>query len=239
MKGIRLRGQSGLAWCAIAVACLLLATGSAGADDTIVVTNFTSDKLVDSAPAGWKLEQKGGTLNLAVEKRDDTFVLHLKSDSTSSYGIAREIEIKAETYPFLAWKWKVEKLPAGGDVRSAGTDDQAVQVYVLFEETGWPAKLKTPIVAYIWDNECPKGTVVTSPQPFAEKVRYVVLRDKTDRLGTWFTEKRNVFDDYMKLFPDIDGGKPRNIKAISLYINSQHTKSEAESYIGEMYFSKD
>ena len=87
--------------------------------------------------------------------------------------------------------------------------------------------------------ECPKDTFVTSAQPLAGKVRYVVLRNKNDALETWFGEKRNLEEDYRKLFPDIDGGQPRDVKGISFYINSQNTKSEAESYLYNVHFSRD
>ncbi|MBW2600265.1 MAG: DUF3047 domain-containing protein, partial [Deltaproteobacteria bacterium] len=114
-----------------------------------------------------------------------------------------------------------------------------IQIYVAFKPTGWPAKLKTPTIGYIWGVECPKDTVVTSQQPFAGKVRYIVIRNKSDTLNKWYQEKRNLEEDYKKLFPDIDGGQPRDIEGISFYINSQHTKSEAESYIYNVRFSRD
>ncbi|TFG93359.1 MAG: DUF3047 domain-containing protein, partial [Syntrophobacterales bacterium] len=146
---------------------------------------------------------------------------------------------KAGKYPFLSWKWKVGRLPDGGDVRKSATDDQAIQIYVAFKPTGWPEKLNTPVIGYIWGVECPKGSMITSDQLFADKVRYVVLRNKEDTLNTWFGEKRNLEEDYKKLFPDIDNGQPRDIKGISFYINSQNTKSAAESYIYDVRFSRD
>jgi len=147
--------------------------------------------------------------------------------------------VKTGEYTFLSWKWKVARLPVEADVRNAGTDDQAVQIYVAFKPTGWPAKLKTPTIGYIWGVECPKDTVVTSPQPLADKVRYIVIRNKSDTLNEWYQEKRNLEEDYKKLFPDIDNGQLRDIEGISFYINSQHTKSEAESYIYDVRFSRD
>lgn len=229
--------------CGIVTLCmitrLVLSGVSAMAEgDTVPVTAFTSGKLEKGAPQGWELKKSKGTPDFALEKTESGYVLHLKSDSSTSYGIAKELKLSQGEYPFLNWKWRVDKLPAGGDVRKSDTDDQAIQIYVAFEETGWPAKLKTPLVGYIWDNECPKGTTVTSTQPLADKVRYIVIRDKTDTRGEWYTEKRNIFDDYKTLFPDIDGGAPRDIKGISVYINSQHTKSEAESYLADVFFSK-
>ena len=207
--------------------------------DTVVITDFTSDELRRGAPPGWELKKSKGTPDLAIKKTDQGYVLHLKSDRSTSYGIAKELKMPKGVYPFLNWKWKVVKLPAGGDVRKTDTDDQAIQIYIAFEATGWPARLNTPIIGYIWDNECPKGTMVTSSRPLADKVRYIVIRDKTDTLEEWYAEKRNVFDDYKMLFPDIDGGALRNIHGISVYINSQHTKSEAESCLADVFFSKD
>ncbi len=215
-----------------------VSTLSAG-ENTVMVAGFNSGKMKDGAPVGWKLDDKKGTPDLELGKEDGKYTLHLKSDSESSFGIKKDIKLKKGEYPFLNWKWKVCKLPVGGDVRKSDTDDQAIQIYIAFRETGWPAKLKTPVIGYIWSNECPRETMVTSSQPFAGKVRYIVIRDKNDKLGDWHTEKRNIYEDFRKLFPDIDGGTPRDVKGIAFFINSQHTKSEAESYIYDVYFSED
>ncbi len=210
-----------------------------GGDDTLVIAGFNSGEMKDGAPVEWELVKKNGTPVIKLEKVGDKFCLHMTSDSKSSFGIKKEIKVNASKYPFLNWKWKVVKLPKGGDVRKADTDDQAIQIYVGFKATGWPAKLNTPLIGYIWDNEAPKDAVVTSPQPLSGKVRYIVLRNKSDELEKWYEEKRNIAEDYKKLFPDIEGGKLRNVEGISFYINSQHTETEGESCLYDIYFSKD
>jgi len=211
----------------------------AGGDNSLAVAGFDSEKMEKGAPSGWELVDKKGASDLVLESVDDKYALRMKSDRESSFGIKKEMDVKIKEYPFLNWEWKVARLPVGADVREADTDDQAIQIYIAFKPTGWPAKLKTPTIGYIWDTECPKDTVVTSQQPFASKVRYIVLRNKSDTLNEWYQEKRNLEEDYKKLFPDIDGGQPRDIEGISFYINSQHTKSEAESYIYDVRFSRD
>ncbi len=203
----------------------------------IPVAGFDSDKIKGGGPAGWELEKNKGVPDLKLEKEGDRFVLHLISDKSSSYGVKKEIKIDPVRYPFLNWKWKATKLPLGGDVRDKDKDDQVMQIYVAFEATGWPAKFNTPVIGYIWDNEAPKEAVVRSRQAFAGKVRYIVLRDKTDTLNEWYSEKINIGEDYKRLFYDIDDGKVRKIEGISIFINSQHTKSEAESYIYDIFFS--
>ncbi|MCK4534667.1 MAG: DUF3047 domain-containing protein [Syntrophobacterales bacterium] len=210
----------------------------AGGNGGLIVAGFDSGKMEKGAPSGWELIEKDGTVNLDLERKGNRYVLHMKSDSESSFGIKKEMDVKIKEYPFLNWEWKVARLPAGADAREDGTDDQAIQIYVAFKPNGWPAELNTPTIGYIWGVECPKDTVVTSRQPLAGKVRYIVLRNKSDKLDKWYYEKRNLEEDYEKLFPDINNGKPRNIGGISFYINSQHTKSEAESYIYNVRFSR-
>ena len=211
----------------------------AGGDNRLNIAGFDSDKIENGAPSGWELVEKKGVPNLVLERVNNRFALHMKSNSESSFGIKKEMDVTIQEYPFLNWEWKVAKLPVGADVREADTDDQAIQIYIAFKPTGWPAKLKTPTIGYIWGVECPKDTVVTSPQPLADKVRYIVIRNKSDTLNEWYQEKRNLEEDYKKLFPDIDNGQLRDIEGISFYINSQHTKSEAESYIYDVRFSRD
>ena len=210
----------------------------AGGNGGLIVAGFDLGKMEKGAPSGWELIEKNGTVDLDLERKGNRYVLHMKSNSESSFGIKKEMDVKIGEYPFLNWEWKVARLPAGADAREADTDDQAVQIYVVFKPTGWPAELNTPTIGYIWGVECPKDTVVASQQPFASKVRYIVLRNKGDNLDKWYYEKRNLEEDYKKLFPDINNGNPRNIGGISFYINSQHTKSEAESYIYNVRFSR-
>ena len=225
--------------CIITAALVLSGAGMAAVSAGLTVAGFDSGEMKRGAPSGWELVKKDGTPNLTLEKKEAKYVLHMKSDSRSSFGIQKDLDLGTEKYPFLSWEWKVTRLPRGADVRAAATDDQAIQIYVAFEPTARPAKFNTPVIGYIWGGECPKDTFVTSSQPFAGKVRYVVLRNKEDALDTWYSEKRNIEEDYRKMFHDIDGGQPRDIKGISFYINSQKTKSEAESYIYNVRFSRE
>jgi hypothetical protein len=65
-----------------------------------------------------------------------------------------------------------------------------------------------------------------------------VLRNKMDAMGHWQPEKRNLYEDYKMLFKDIHGGEPQGpIQSLLVFINTHHTKSDAEGCIGDMYFS--
>jgi hypothetical protein len=207
--------------------------------EQIAVTQFAMERSIKDVPEGWEVKKIKGMPNLRLIKEGNNVYLRLKSDGRSSYGITKDLKVDIKKYPFLYWKWKVTQLPRGGDIRKAQTDDQAIQLYVAFTATGWPVKFNTPVVGYIWDSEAPKGLMSRSPQPLMGKVRYIVLRNKTDKLGKWYEEKRNIYEDYKKLFGDINKGEPKGMtQGISIYINSQHTESQAESFIGEVYFAR-
>ena len=207
---------------------------------TLPVTRFTLSDVLNEVPAGWSLDKKTGKPSLEIRKENDLFYLHLFSPGNSAFGVRKEFRVDVKKYPVLCWRWKANKLPQGGDVRKAHTDDQALQLYVAFKATGFPRMTHTPVIGYIWDNESPKGWSGRSPHLGGDKLRYIVLRNRTDQLGQWYTERRNLYEDYKMLFGDIKGGEPQGLTTgLQIHINSQRTKSPADSLIGEIYFSAD
>ncbi len=205
----------------------------------IPVAKFTTSAMPGGIPDGWKLEKKTGSPLMNMEKDGDGLYLHLISRGDSSFGVRKEARVDVKKYPVLYWRWKVTKLPKGGDVRKTSTDDQALQVYVAFKESGFMG-MNTPVIGYIWDNDAPKGWSGRSPHTGGDKLRYIVLRNKTDNVGQWYTERRNVYQDYKALFADVNGGEPQGATTgMQIYINSQRTKSPAESMIGDVYFSNE
>lgn len=213
------------------------ASAAAPERETIPAAHFASSELVQGVPPGWAIDRKAGTVDLRLEKAGENLVVRLVSDRNSSFGIKRELRVDLKEYPFLNWRWKAVRLPRGGDVRKAATDDQAVQLYVAFPSTGFPSALNTPIIGYIWDNEAPRGWTGRSDQIGGGKLRYVVVRNKTDLVGEWHAESRNIYEDFRKLFRDLKGVETVT-HGIQFHINSQYTKSEAEAFIGDVFFSR-
>ncbi len=185
-----------------------------------VVVNFGEEK--HPLPQGWKLSEKQGKADLTLVPDGGTQALKLRSDS-ASFSLNKDLGIDLTKTPYLEWQWKVTELPKGGDFRQSETDDQAAQLYVVLH---W-GTFKKEAIAYIWDTTAPVGTIekISPSVPFL-KIHAVVVRSGDQDLGKWVTETRNVVEDYEKLFRS----KPKNVEGIRIQINSQHTKSEAESY---------
>jgi hypothetical protein len=193
------------------------------AGDNVVIADFAGPAGTSGAPAGWELKEKNGKADFAVVKDGDIVAGRFRSANTS-FSLQKEVKVDLKQFPLLTWKWKVTRLPAGGDFRKSKTDDQAAQLFVAFS--------KFKAIVYIWDTTAPAGLMEkTSPAPFMT-VTVVVLRSGPAELGKWIVETRNVYDDYIKIF----GSAPPAVNGIRLQINSQHTGNSAESYFADVMF---
>ncbi len=195
------------------------------ADDRIVIADFSSRIGSPGVPAGWQLKEKSGKADFAVVKDGDIAAGRFRSANTS-FSLEKEVNVDLKQFPLLTWKWKVTKLPKGGDFRKSKTDDQAAQLFVAFS--------KTKAIVYIWDTTAPAGLIEdTTPVPFMT-VKVVVQRSGHTELGKWITETRNVYDDYKKLY----GAEPPAVNGIRLQSNSQHTGTSGEGYFADVMFKR-
>ena len=130
--------------------------------------------------------------------------------------------------PILEWTWKATVLPTGGDLRRKETTDMAAQLYLVWPR--FPALLRSRIIGYVWDAATPATTIVKSQK--TGTVTFVVMRSGLGDLGKWVTERRNVAEDYAKIF----GEFPDDPSAITISIDSNDTHSMAESFMGPIVF---
>ena len=182
-------------------------------------------------PEGWKGQTWGSPkYDFRVVSQGGRKVIHLKSQDDSST-ITKEIKVDVKRYPILKWSWQAVALPKGGDARTAATDDQAVQLYVTFPR--FPSQVRSRIISYLWDTSAPAGAIFKSEK--TGLVTYVVVRSGAADLGKWMTESRNVLEDYQKIYGEAPG---EDVGAVSISIDSNDTRSSAESYVGEILFRK-
>jgi len=218
----------------VTLALSLLIAVTAWAADLVVVEDWT--KLAAGAkgiPDGWKGGQTWGfpKHDFTIVDNDGRRVLHLRSkDETSTVSQDIKGKVKLKETPILEWSWKVVTLPKGADSRSKHTDDQAAQLYVAWPR--FPQTVRSRIIGYIWDTTAPQGLVVESEK--TSTVTYVVVRSGPGELGKWLTERRNVVEDYRKIY----GEEPDNPGAVSIAIDSDDTHSTAEALFGAIVFRK-
>lgn len=207
------------------LAVALIFAAPAWAEDRVVIADFSSSVDAAGVPFGWQIKEKSGKSDFAVIREEGIFAARLRSADTS-FSLQKEVHVDVKLFPMLTWKWKVTKLPEGGDFRQSSTDDQAAQLFLAFS--------KTRAIVYIWDTTALQGTTGNAAAPFFMSIKTVVVRSGRTGTGTWITETRNVYDDYHRLF----GEEPTAVSGVRIQINSQHTGTSAESYFAEVVFKK-
>ena len=212
---------------------VLLVAVAAWAADSVVVADWKKSPVgTKGIPEGWKGGDWGSPrYDLQIVEIDGHRVLHLKSDGDSST-ISREIKgmVDLKQTPILEWRWKITRLPRGGDARKSATDDEAGQIYVTWPR--FPEALRSRIIGYIWDTSAPVGSIFKSEK--TGTVQYVVVESGGAKLGQWVTERRNVVDDFKKIYSEESG----NPGALSISIDSDDTKSSAEAFVGTVLFRR-
>lgn len=203
--------------------------------ERVVVTDFDlspAHKNSTQLPKGWALKVWHGRadIRLIQDENRHARVLRLRSDK-ASVSIYREMKLDLKKFPVLSWKWKVTKLPEGADARNVESDDQAAGVYVVFPR--FPSFINSQFIGYVWETSVPEGTILRSRKN--PMVHYIIVRSGVDDLDKWITEKRNVMDDYRRVFST---AAPK-VGGIALMIDTDDTHSDAESYFASVEFKGD
>jgi hypothetical protein len=225
-----MRGRSSVRIVALVGA---LVASAAMAADVVVIEDWSAAPVGHKGvPPDWAKQGWGHpAYDFTVIEQDGQRVLHLKSagDSSNANKDLRGTVRIAET-PVLEWTWKVVALPKGADARRAETDDEAAQLYVVWPR--FPQAVRSQIIGYIWDTKAPTGSIIKSKK--SGTVTYVVVRSGSADLGKWITERRNIREDFKRIY----GEEPDDPGGVSFGIDSDDVKGTAESYLGRILFRK-
>lgn len=127
--------------------------------------------------------------------------------------------------PIMRWKWKVTKLPKGGDARDLEKDDQAIGLYVGY------GRVFRKSVSYRWETDTPVGAEGNATYARVVSVRWHCIRNKETPLGQWFVDERNLAEDFKKDYGEI----PTDV-VLTVSINSEYTQTDAEAYLDYVEF---
>jgi hypothetical protein len=225
-----MRGWSSIRIVAFASA---LVAAAALAADIVVIEDWSAAPVGHKGvPPHWAKQGWGHpAYDFTVVEQDGQRMLHLKSAGDSS-NINKDIRgmVRLAETPILEWAWKVVALPKGADARRAETDDEAAQLYVVWSR--FPQAVRSEIIGYIWDTTAPAGSIFKSKK--SGTVTYVVVRSGSANLGKWVTERRNVREDFKRIY----GEEPDDPGGVSFGIDSDDVKGTAESYLGRILFRK-
>lgn len=224
----------------------------AGADGVIEVGKFSTEPEGSAIPTGWKpltFKKIERHTRYQVVKDGDRVAVKATSEAASA-GLTREIRINPKEYPIVQWSWKVINVFKKGDVSKKEGDDYPARLYITFEyDAGRVGILKKaqyeavrllygqypPLGAinYIWESKAPVGTM--QPNTYTDQVIMFVVESGKDKLNTWVTEERNVYEDYKKAF----GEEPPLISGVAIMTDTDNTQETGEAYYGDILFKKE
>ena len=207
------------------IATVLLVFSCESGSESLMVASFESGDL-----SGWEEKEFKGKTDYSIAYVEARKVLVAKSSASAS-AMFREIEIDLEKTPWLNWTWRIEDTLGAIDEKSKEGDDYPARVYVVI--SGGIFFWKTRALNYVWSNNQPVGSYW--PNAYTSNAVMLAVESGRKNLGKWLYNKRNVREDLRKLF----GKEIRYIDAVAIMTDTDNAGGKAESYYGDIYFTKE
>jgi hypothetical protein len=189
----------------------------------ITVGDFSSGSL-----QGWEEKEFLGNTKYTLVDSGSGGVLKATSSGSAS-GLFLEREIDLRRTPFLNWSWKIENTLGELNEQSKPGDDYPARIYVV--KKGGIAFWTTRALNYVWASTSPAGTAW--PNAFTDNAMMFAVRSGDAQVGDWVHEKRNIREDYKRLF----GKDVETIDAVALMTDTDNAGGRATAWYGDIYFS--
>ena len=157
-------------------------------DDPLVAGELARLRADAHAPAGWRHLWMLGETDCFAAVHDDGRAA-MRIDAANDVGILQKpVDVALGPATTLAWRWRVDELPAIAAEDTLPTHDYAS--LALEFENGQD-------LTWYWSAALPVGAHYRCPLPgWDARETHWVVRSGTDGLGRWHDERRVVADDY-------------------------------------------
>ncbi|MFM9970714.1 MAG: DUF3047 domain-containing protein [Burkholderiales bacterium] len=238
-------------FCAMLSACSIAPVEDNARITLPAITAFSNAKPGDELPGGWRAwsfsRLKKPTEYRMVSLRGRN-VMRAHAHGSAS-GLTHDVDVDLKSFPVLRWRWLVEELIPGADNTQAHAEDSPVRIVLAFsgDKSKWDfgerilatqlrmlAGFEMPYatLTYIWENNAPKGTLIHSRHTGRSKM--IVAESGKEKLGQWWEESRNVYEDYKRAF----GEEPGRLYAIAIMTDTDNTGATSHAYYGDIVFEK-
>jgi hypothetical protein len=220
-------------YCFLYVVLFLLANSSVVAQshssqsavaEAQILENFENE-FINALPSAWydrdgndKLINYGpeiaGSFHYKVVEEDGNKFLRYEGTEAKhiNYPLINKEEINIYETPVLTWKVRAHSLPENGNENVNESNDSVASVYVVFDFGHVLFKRVPKSIRYTWSTTLPEGTELSK---FFGNQKIVVVESGGDKAGQWVTFKRNILEDYKRLFGDKPPKKPLAILLLS------------------------
>lgn len=194
----------------------------APAGDDRTITLFDAELVLEE---GWQHLPLRGKTEYRMSPLDGDIAIRAVGRESAS-GLIRRVEVDPRECQTLEWRWRVDRLQETADLRQKKREDVAASIFLLFGDPGFMSNPDpVPTLRYVWTNgRHSKGEVIDNPY-LPGTVRSIVVR--TGESDRWFTEHRNVEEDFARAFGKAPAAM---IHAIALFTDNDQTKEPAIAY---------
>jgi len=208
------------------LSALLVCSFAVMASGRVDIGEFSRGSLDD-----WENKSFVGETRYEISEDDGLKVLRANSEASAS-GIGRQIKIDLTKTPFVNWSWKIDSaLPGLAETTKAG-DDYAARLYVV--KSGGALIWKTKALNYVWSGSQQRDSEWSNA--FKPKnAKMLAARGTQDTTGVWVTEKRNVREDFKRLF----GKDIKSIDAVAIMTDTDNSGLSASALYGDIFFTAD
>ncbi len=185
----------------------------------IILEDFESSE-VGKLPKNWTWKSKDNAKNKPYEIVLENGNKHLAAkDNGESVIIGKNIKWNLKKYPYVSFRWRASRIPAGGDERYGKTNDSAAGIYFIYKKK---FGLIPESVKFVWSTTLPVGSAARRSGTGRPWV--VVAESGAEGLGEWRTYSFNLYEAYKKTFGSEPPDRPIGIGLLS---DANSTKSSA------------
>lgn len=230
------------------IACLCLLLASSGiVRSAVPVADFSLEPLGDR-PAAWRLAKIPFVKPTDFQIATIGGVTGVRMDAQNAgAALYRQVSVDPDATPMLRWRWRVDRLVEGADIRRKQGDDLSARLYVMFDypldslslvERGKIQLARSvggdlvPAAAlcYVWGSNLPAGTALWSP--YSKRVRVVVVESGSGQLGRWLAQERDVAADFRAAF----GEAAPPITGVAIGADTDQTGDTARGWFADIGF---
>ena len=206
----------------VAPALLVAATGIASGQEVLRLDRFADARAKSGVGPGWNLRAVGDAPLAAtrLEAVDGALALVISADSAAGQAWMELDEPLDPNVGTVSWEWSLSQGLEGTTLRDPDYDDSAGRFFVVFGGGGLFGRPR--ILFYSWGGAEPAGDAFLSH--VSDRIGVVVVRNGSDRIGAWYTERRDPAADFRRVF----GREPDEIRAVGLMADTDQTGRPAE-----------
>ena len=177
----------------------------------------------------------------SVEKDGEASVLKMASVASAS-GLLHKEEFDVYSFPWLHWRWRVDKVYPAGDARTKKGDDYPARIYVSFkfdpETAGFWQKVKYDSIRllygqypphsslnYVWANRRHDREIMVNS--YTDRAMMIFVEMGEEYVGAWQEQAVNIIDDYRKAF----GEDPPARAALAVMNDADDTGDRSVSWL--------